>query len=678
MANDPMFHGGATDVAAGQKVMRLIQLCDTFHLPLVDFADEPGLMVGVESERAGHRAGRGPAACAPRTTAACRGSRSRPPALRRRRTDATTGRSGMFRRYAWPSANWGSMHIAGGASAAYRREIEAAADPDAKRAEIEARLQAVASPFRTAEATGQDIIDPRDTRAAARRVRPRRAADPGSPTRAAGQSLLAVTGLRVVDLSTSLAGAYCTRLFAATGADVVGVEPVGGSPLRRLGPMVGERSALWEYLGAGKRSVGCPTDSDDFDALVRWADLVVSSCDGHPDEALARHERIAALDPSTVHVVVSGYGLTGPYREWRHTDFTDWAAGGHLYITGEPDREPLQGGGPWLSYLAGVVAAIGAMAAVMHAARTGEGQLVDVGAMEAAASLHQWTITMYTHIGCIKRRWGNLLGESSHPVALYRCSDGFISVVAVAPQQWEALCLTMELFDLLADPSLEVIGERFDRAAEIDARINEWLVDPHDVRGRGDPAGAGVPATHLRTMADVLDEPQLDVRRFWCRPPRWGPRRGCRGCPSGSTAALIRRSGPHPPSASTTTSFRRCSPAETPAEAGDRSVGRARARVRGGVGGASRRPLPRARWGLRGDQSGAPGVARPARQRRLCERLAVGRSAPPARSAFPSSPTRNRASAGGTASGMFNKMNRNKRSVAVDAKAPEGPPFSTP
>ncbi|HAO54713.1 MAG TPA: hypothetical protein DCR03_03835 [Gammaproteobacteria bacterium] len=70
----------------------------------------------------------------------------------------------MFRRYAWPSASWGSMHISGGASAAYRREIDEAPDPIAKREEIEARLQAVASPFRTAEATGQDIIDPRETR----------------------------------------------------------------------------------------------------------------------------------------------------------------------------------------------------------------------------------------------------------------------------------------------------------------------------------------------------------------------------------------------------------------------------------------------------------------------------------------------------------------------------------
>ncbi len=162
MANNPIF-GASTDVAAGEKVMRLIQLCDTFHLPLISFADEPGFMVGLESEKQGiERAG------ARLVTVTC--SSQMP------WTTVVVGQlygvagqcqhrpSGMFRRYAWPSARWGSMHIEGGAAAAYRREIAGAADPEAKRAEIEDRLQAIASPFRTAEATGQDIIDPRETR----------------------------------------------------------------------------------------------------------------------------------------------------------------------------------------------------------------------------------------------------------------------------------------------------------------------------------------------------------------------------------------------------------------------------------------------------------------------------------------------------------------------------------
>jgi acetyl-CoA carboxylase carboxyltransferase component len=164
MANNPMVNGGATDVAAGSKTIRLIQLCNTFHLPLISLADEPGFQVGLEAEKQGiERAG------ARIVSTVCL---SEMPwcTVVVGRLYGVAGQchhrpSGMFRRYAWPSANWGSMHISGGASAAYRREIESAPDPEARREEIEARLNALASPFRTAEATGQDIIDPRETRA---------------------------------------------------------------------------------------------------------------------------------------------------------------------------------------------------------------------------------------------------------------------------------------------------------------------------------------------------------------------------------------------------------------------------------------------------------------------------------------------------------------------------------
>ena len=163
MANNPRFNGGSTDVAAGAKMMRLIQLCDTFHLPLISLADEPGFMVGPESERLGiERAGA-------RLVATVCNSRMPWITIVIGKLYGVAGQchhrpTGMYRRYARPSANWGSMHITGGVSAAYRREIEAAPDPDARRLEIEGRLQALASPFLTAEATGQDIIDPRETR----------------------------------------------------------------------------------------------------------------------------------------------------------------------------------------------------------------------------------------------------------------------------------------------------------------------------------------------------------------------------------------------------------------------------------------------------------------------------------------------------------------------------------
>ncbi len=164
MLNDPRFMGGSMDVTAGNKVVRFLSLCDMFHLPVIYLADEPGFMVGLESEKQGTlRAG----ARAYTVTAL-----TRMPWLTiviRQLYGVAGGLSfrggGMYQRLAWPSGNWGSMHIEGGTSAAYRREIESAPDPAAKREEIEKRLQAIASPFRTAETFGiEDIIDPRDTR----------------------------------------------------------------------------------------------------------------------------------------------------------------------------------------------------------------------------------------------------------------------------------------------------------------------------------------------------------------------------------------------------------------------------------------------------------------------------------------------------------------------------------
>jgi acetyl-CoA carboxylase carboxyltransferase component len=163
MANNPLRGAGATDVAAAEKVLRLMQLCDTFHLPLVSFADEPGFLVGHESESRGiERAG---------ARLAWMSCRSRMPWITFvvRRLYGVAGQvqhrpTGMYRRYAWPSARWGSIPIEGGVLAAYKGEIDASDDPVAARQEIEQRLQRLTSPFRTAEVTGQDIIDPRDTR----------------------------------------------------------------------------------------------------------------------------------------------------------------------------------------------------------------------------------------------------------------------------------------------------------------------------------------------------------------------------------------------------------------------------------------------------------------------------------------------------------------------------------
>jgi len=164
LANDPRQRAGSLDADASQKMVRFVDLCDTFHLPVVNFVDNPGFGIGVEAERRGTvRAG---------VRALTAVYQARVPwcsvLLRRVFGVAGAGHGAHHRlnlRYAWPSGEWGSLPIEGGVEAAWRRRIEAAEDPDALRARLEADLESLRSPFLTAEAFGvEDLIDPRDTR----------------------------------------------------------------------------------------------------------------------------------------------------------------------------------------------------------------------------------------------------------------------------------------------------------------------------------------------------------------------------------------------------------------------------------------------------------------------------------------------------------------------------------
>jgi acetyl-CoA carboxylase carboxyltransferase component len=164
LASDPYHYGGAWTADASRKAVRLVDLAQTFQLPVVHLVDIPGFLIGKEAEASGvMRFGT-------QALAAVRNSTVPWCAIMVRKAFGMAGltqRNGSpaFLRYAWPSAQWGSLPIAGGVEAAYRAQIEAAPDPAARRAEIEARLEALQSPLRTAEAFGvEEIIDPRLTR----------------------------------------------------------------------------------------------------------------------------------------------------------------------------------------------------------------------------------------------------------------------------------------------------------------------------------------------------------------------------------------------------------------------------------------------------------------------------------------------------------------------------------
>lgn len=163
IASNPM-HGGIVDVRAARKQTHFVELCDTFHIPLVHFVDVPGFQIGPEAEASGVlRFGMQGRFLAMQLTVPvftvvvrkCYGMAG----------GNTIDRAGLNFKIAWPSAEWGSLPVEGGVRAAYRREIESAPDPQARERQIEQELRRLASPFRSAEAFAvEDLIDPRETR----------------------------------------------------------------------------------------------------------------------------------------------------------------------------------------------------------------------------------------------------------------------------------------------------------------------------------------------------------------------------------------------------------------------------------------------------------------------------------------------------------------------------------
>ncbi len=164
MAHDPRFLAGAIDAEAAEKMTRFVDLCDTFRLPVVTFVDNPGFAVGIEAEKRGtiRRGVRALCAVYQATTPWCSFI------VRKAFGVAGAGHSNHMRsspRWSWPSGEWGSLPIEGGVEAAYRRELEAAPDPDALRRELEEQLESLRDPILTAESFGvEEIIDPRETR----------------------------------------------------------------------------------------------------------------------------------------------------------------------------------------------------------------------------------------------------------------------------------------------------------------------------------------------------------------------------------------------------------------------------------------------------------------------------------------------------------------------------------
>ncbi len=340
----------------------------------------------------------------------------------------------------------------------------------------------------------------------------------------AGEPTGFLHGLKVLDLTHYVAGPYATRLMAGQGAEVVKVERAdGGDPARRIGPFAGgaphrEKSALFLYLNTGKKSVTLNLKTSAGRSivhdLVRWADVLVENFQPRVLPSLELdYDRLSRINESLVMTSISNFGQTGPYRDFEAREINLYAFGGLQYITGEPDREPLQMAARLAQYGAGQNAFVGTLAALWHRDSTGQGQHVDVAISEYLATILENALSMYSYTGSSFRRTGNR-GYGRAAWGPYPCKDGFVGVIAGPDHKWPAMA------ELMGIPELAEarFGDRAGRAAHadaLDALMLPWLMQ-HGKREIFERAQAvGLAFAYAATPEDILHWEHLEQRGFF-------------------------------------------------------------------------------------------------------------------------------------------------------------------
>ena len=272
----------------------------------------------------------------------------------------------------------------------------------------------------------------------------------------------ALAGIRVLDLAGGVAAGYGSKLLAELGADVILVEPPTGDRTRELGPFPagredGERSGLFLALHAGKRGlVADPGNPRDCALVQRLA--------GEANVVITPHPSPWGVTPSqrSVQITVSDFGATGPYAGWAGDEITDYALGGYFYFGGDPEREPLMVPGYQAQHHAGMQVAIAALAALAERDRSGQGQAIDISAVESMLSAHSWTSVAWSHEGQVMQRT---------PTDLVRCADGWVFFMAT---NLEGISLLVERVDLLEDPRFSTVLARMQHREELQGIIADW------------------------------------------------------------------------------------------------------------------------------------------------------------------------------------------------------------
>ncbi len=333
-----------------------------------------------------------------------------------------------------------------------------------------------------------------------------------------------LAGVIAVEISRGVAAGHAGRLLSVLGAETILVEPPEGNPLRREPPLLPpahEASALFAFLAAGKKSVTCdlttPAGRAGLSALLAEADVLVH--DLRPDERanLELDDRtLGARHPKLIDVSVLPFGAVGPKAGWRADEINLIHASGEGFLLPNglaaelfPERPPLKVYGHFAEYQGGVVAALGALSALVGRAQGGA-ESVDVSIQDATLAVGAFALQRLgdgslEHRSTRSFKYGGVL----------ECADGYVELLTLEERQWRGLIELMERPDWMLDPALSDPLERSRRGAEINRAIRAWAREQRTADIVTRAQALGVPMAKYVSPAEVLSGPHEAARNLF-------------------------------------------------------------------------------------------------------------------------------------------------------------------
>jgi CoA:oxalate CoA-transferase len=336
----------------------------------------------------------------------------------------------------------------------------------------------------------------------------------------------ALSGYRVLDIADSN-GAYCTKLLADLGADVIKIEHPEGDPGRGIPPFVGdtphpEKSLHFLYRNANKRGVTLRMDtvegSNILKRLVKTTDVLVENS---PPDYMAGlgldYSVLSEINPGLIMASITEFGHSGPYKDRKGSNLVDFAMSGIMITSGYPGKEPCLLPGSPAYDSASVHASVSIVAAIYMRGTTGQGQYIDTSVhVTSRTGLYPWIIPNYSYAlnpGGPPPTSENRMGAQIYPV--YPCKDGFIRIIALTPRQWDALVRVLDNPDVLQTEEWRSFMYRIGNADDLYALMLEFTTK-YTMRelfeaGRRE----GVPIAPILNIADFYNSPQTKAREYF-------------------------------------------------------------------------------------------------------------------------------------------------------------------